>query len=183
MRYANFAFQLGVRWAALNGGHTQVHPLVTDKLIMLKPASVILGLLFLLGGTIGCFMLAGNPPSNLFHFVPALGVCLIPIGCSIIGFGIRGPIIVFCSFSVLWSSARTKTAEATRIISAFIGYVYGAGVFLFLASFVTLTMSFPGLATFGIGRFGGHVAGTIASLVYTVVLAELVLRPLKHRLA
>ena len=29
---------------------------------------------------------------------------------------------------------------------------------------------------------GENIAGTIASLIYTVVLAELVLRPLKHRL-
>jgi hypothetical protein len=150
---------------------------------MLKLASVILGVLLLLAGTIGCFMLAGNPPANLLFLVPSLAMCLIPIGCTTVAFGIRDPLVVLRSFAVLWRSEPTGTSESTRIISACIGYVYGAGAFVFLASLVTLTKSFPELAASGLTEnFGENVAGTVASLIYTVVLAELVLRPLKHRL-
>jgi hypothetical protein len=152
---------------------------------MLKLASIILGLLFLLGGTIGCFMLAGNRPAGLFFFVPALAMFLIPTGCSIIAFGIRGPILVFRSFAAaLGCSELTQTPEATRIISACIGYVYGAGAFVFFASLLTLTAGFSEVAASGFTEhFGQTVAATIVSLVYTVVFAELVLRPLRHRLA
>ncbi|MES2695572.1 MAG: hypothetical protein V4773_19000 [Verrucomicrobiota bacterium] len=147
-------------------------------------ASVILGLLFLLGGTIGCFMLAGNHPARLFFFVPLLAMFLIPTGCSTIAFGIRGPLVVLHSFlAAIWRSERTQTAEATRIISACIGYVYGAGAFVFFASIVTLTTSFPEVAASGLtAHFSQTVAATMVSLIYTVVFAELVLRPLKHRL-
>lgn len=152
---------------------------------MLRFASVVPGLLFLLGGTIGCFMLAGNPPANLLFFVPALAMFLIPTGCSLIGFGIRGPMLVLRSLSAaLWRSEHTETAEATRVISACIGYVYGAGAFVFLASLVTLTRSFPEITASGLTEHvGDSVAATVASLIYTVVFAELGLRPLKHRLA
>jgi hypothetical protein len=152
---------------------------------MLKPASVILGALFLLGGTIGCFMLAGNRPAILFYFVPSLAMFLIPLGCATIAFGIRGPLVVLQSFATaLGRPGYTKTAEATRIISAFIGYVYGAGAFVFFASLLTLTAGFSEVAASGpTEHFSRAVAATIVSLIYTVVLAELVLRPLKHRLA
>ena len=152
---------------------------------MLKLASVLLGLLFLLGGTIGCFMLAGNRPGGLFFFVPALAMFLIPIGCSIIAFGIRGPILILRSFAdALLGSEHAKTSEPMRIISACIGYVYGAGAFVFFASLLTLTAGFSEMAASGFTEhLGETVAATIVSLVYTVVLAELVLRPLRHRLA
>ena len=151
---------------------------------MLKMTWVVFGLVFLLTGTIGCFMLAGNPPANLVYFVPSLAMTLIPIGCSIVAFGIRGPMVVLHSFSALWRSDHMETSEATRIISACIGYVYGAGAFVFLASLVTLTSGFSELAASGLtAHFGDSVAATIVSLIYTVVTAELVLRPLKHRLA
>jgi hypothetical protein len=151
---------------------------------MLKPASVILGFLCLLGGTIGCFMLAGNHPRALFFFVPALAMFLIPIGCATIGFGVHGPIVVFRSFAGLGGWNHTKTPEAMQIISAFIGYVYGAGAFVFLASLLSIMACLSEVAASGLTqRFGGTVAGTIVSLIYMVVLAELVLRPLKHRLA
>jgi hypothetical protein len=152
---------------------------------MLKLASVALGFLLLLAGTIGCFMLAGNRPAILFFFVPALAMLLIPIGCSTIAFGIRGPVLVLRSLAAaLWQSEHTKTAEATRIISACIGYVYGAGAFVFFASLITLTGYFPQLAASGLNEhFGQTVAATLVSVIYTVVSAELLLRPLKHRLA
>jgi hypothetical protein len=151
---------------------------------MLKLATFVLGLLFLLGGTVGCFMLVGNRPAILLYFVPALAMFLIPIGCAIIAFGIRGPLVLLRSCAVaLWGSERTKMSEANRVISAFIGYVYGAGAFVFFASLVTLTRSFPEVSASGLTEhFSDSVAGTIDSLIYTVVLAELVLRPLKHRL-
>jgi len=147
---------------------------------MLKLASVILGLSLLLAGTIGCFMLAGNHPAGLVFFVPSLAMLLIPVGCSTLAFGFRGPVVVLRSFAALWGSGHTNAAEAARIISACIGYVYGAGAFVFLASLLTITK----MAEFSpIEALGGCVAPTLASLLYTVVLAELVLRPLKHRLA
>lgn len=150
---------------------------------MLKMASFLLGSLFLLGGTIGCFMLAGNSPAILFFFVPSLAMLLIPIGCTTIAFGFRGPIVVFRSFKALWRSEHSKTSEATRILSAFIGYVYGAGAFVFLASLLTVMACISDVAASGFnGSFGRNVGATIASLMYPVVFAELVLRPLKHRL-
>lgn len=110
---------------------------------------------------------------------------LIPIGCSIIAFGIRGPIVVLRSFAAaLRCSEHTNTSEATRIISAYIGYVYGAGAFVFLASLLTIMACLSEVTASGLTeRFGRTVAGTIVSLIYPVVFAELGLRPLKHRLA
>jgi ABC-type transporter Mla maintaining outer membrane lipid asymmetry permease subunit MlaE len=146
-------------------------------------ASVLLGLLLLLGGTIGCFMLAGNRPADLFIFPSGLAMFLLPIGCSILSFGIRGPLVVLRSLATaIWSRERTQMPEAARVISAVIGYVYGAGGFVFCASMVTFTKSFPGIAASGLTEsVGAKVAATIVSLIYTVVCAELVLRPLKHR--
>ena len=150
---------------------------------MLRVASFALGWLFLLSGTIGCFMLAGNSPANLFYFVPSLAMFLLPMGCCSMAFGIRGPLVVLRSFAALWSSGPMgeKNSEAARIISASIGYVYGAGAFVFLASLLTIT-SGPSAADSLTVSFGRNAAPTIASLIYAVVLAELVLRPLKHRL-
>jgi len=151
---------------------------------MLKPASGILGFLFLLGGTVGCFMLVGNHPKTLLWFVPGLGMFLLPVGCSIIGFGIRGPAIALRSLgAAIWRSEGTQTAEASRIISAFIGYVYGAGGFLFSASFMTVGNFLPGIVTGGPEHIGEYVTAVMSPVVYTVVFAELMLRPLKHRLA
>ena len=152
---------------------------------MLKLTSVVLGLLFVAGGTVGCFMLAGNDPRTLLWFVPGLGMVLLPVGCSIIGFGIRGPVTVLRSLAAaIGISERPQTPEAARTISAFIGYVYGAGAFLFFASFVTVANNLPRHAASGLSQhLGNHFAGTIAPVIYTLVLAELVLRPLKHRLA
>lgn len=148
---------------------------------MLKLASFILGALLLTCGTIGCFMLAGNSPSVLFLLVPALAMFLIPVGCSTLAFGLGGPLIVLRAFAASWNPGHAKMAEAAPTISACIGYVYGAGGFVFLASLLTC------LSSFSVSGFSqsltGNIAGTIVSLIYTVVLAELVLRPLKHRLA
>jgi hypothetical protein len=150
---------------------------------MLKTASVVLGFLFRIGGTVGCFMLAGQKPASLLYLVPALAMFLIPVGCSFIGFGLRGPLAILRSVAALWREEPAERLEATRTISACIGYVYGAGAFVFCASIVTMTASFPELAASGLtAHFGGMVAGTMVSLIYTVVLAELVLRPVKHRL-
>lgn len=150
---------------------------------MLRAALFALGLLFLLSGTIGCFMLAGNSPTNLLFLVPSLAMILLPVGCCIMAFGIRGPSAVLRSFAVLWSSGPrgADTSGAVRIISASIGYVYGSGAFVFLASLLTIT-SGPWAAGGLTESFVRNAAPTIASLVYTVVLADLVLRPLKHRL-
>ncbi len=151
---------------------------------MLKPASVILGLLFLLGGTVGCFMLAGNDPRTLLWFVPGLAMFLLPVGCSIIGFGIRGPMTVLRSLgAAIWRSEDTPTPRAERTISAFIGYVYGAGGFVFSVSFITVGNFLPSIIAGGPEHIGKYVAAVTAPVVYTVIFAELVLRPLKHRLA
>jgi hypothetical protein len=129
-------------------------------------------------------MLAGNHPRALLWFVPGLGMFLLPVGCSIIGFGIRGPVLVLRSLgAAIWHSEGTQTAEAERIISAFIGYVYGAGGFLFSVSFMTVGNCLPGIVTGGIEHIGVYVTAVTAPVVYTFVFAELVLRPLKHRLA
>lgn len=152
---------------------------------MLKLASIALGFLFLLLGTIGCFMLAGNHPATLFFLVPALAMFLIPVGCATVAFGLRGPAVVFRSLAAaLWGSEPTPASEAARIISACIGYVYGAGAFVFFASLLTLMADVSEVAASGFTEhFGRTVAATIVSLIYTVVVAELMLRPLKHRLA
>ena len=147
---------------------------------MLKLVSVTLGLLLLLTGTIGCFVLAGNHPTGLVFFVPSLAMFLIPVGCSTLAFGLRGPTVMLRSFAALCGWGHTNAAEAGRIISACIGYVYGAGAFVFLASLLTITK----VVTFSTPEaLVRNIAPTIASLLYTVVLAELVLRPLEHRLA
>lgn len=68
-----------------------------------------------------------------------------------------------------------------QILSAFIGYVYGAGAFVFLAGLISILacISDSGLTA----GFRGNVTATIASMIYAVVFAEVVLRPLKHRLS
>ncbi|MEO6003785.1 MAG: hypothetical protein ABIZ04_09920 [Opitutus sp.] len=151
-------------------------------MVMLKLASLILGFLLILAGTIGCFMLAGNRPAALFFFVPSLAMFLIPVGCSTLAFGVRGPMVVLRSFvTALGCVESMETSEAPRIISACIGYVYGAGAFVFLASLLSCLAD---VAASGLTpHLGETVAATIVSPIYTIVLAELVLRPLRHRLA
>ena len=144
-------------------------------------SSPIPGILLLLTGTIGCLKLAGHSPASLFFLPPALATLLIPIGCSTIAFGVHGPVAVVRSFATLWSPKRILVPETTRILSAFIGYVYGAGAFVFLTGLVsTMTSLTDSGAT---GSFRGNVTATIAAIIYAVVLAEVVLRPLKHRLS
>ena len=151
---------------------------------MLKLASSILGGLLLLAGTVGCFMLAGHHPSILFYFVPLLAMLLIPTACAILAFGFNGPAVVLRSFAALWSSEYHAEPEARRIMSAFIGYVYGAGAFVFLVSLLSVLGCLAEVVASGLTqRFGQCVAGTIVALMYPIVLAELVLRPVKHRLA
>ncbi len=145
----------------------------------------VLGFLLVIAGTIGSFMAAGNPPANLFYFPPMLAMFLIPTGCCTVAFGIRGPIVVLRSLAQLLTSGPlgVKTPEATRIISACIGYVYAAGAFVLVASLVTIMSHISVLAASSItGNLDESITATIASLTYPIVLAELILRPLKHRL-
>lgn len=151
----------------------------------MRLAAFFLGFLLLLTGTIGPFMLAGNPPGNLFFFPSMLAMFLLPTGCCIVAFGIRGPNAVIRSFAALLGSgtAGAKTPEARRMISACIGYVYAAGAFVLLASLVTIIGWPSEVAAAGLTQsLGRKVAAAIASLIYPVVLAELILRPLLHRL-
>jgi hypothetical protein len=120
----------------------------------------------------------------LFFAPPVMAMVLIPTGCCIVAFGIRGPIVVIRSFAGLSSAEpmNMRTPTATRIISACIGYVYAAGAFVFVASLVTIMTNLPEVAATGFTRdLGGTIAATMASLTYPVILAELILRPLKHR--
>lgn len=138
-------------------------------------------MLLLLAGTIGCLMLAGHSPASCFFLPPALAMLLVPVGCSTVAFGVRGPVVVGRSFAALWSPRHVSTPEATRILSALIGYVYGAGVFVFLAGLLSILacITESGLSV----GFRGNVTATIVSVIYAIVLAEVVLRPLKHRLS
>jgi hypothetical protein len=148
---------------------------------MRRLLSSVFGILLLLAGTIGCLMLAGHSPASWLFLPSALAMLLIPVGCSTVAFGIRGPIVIARSFAALWSPTHIPAPEATRILSALIGYVYGAGVFVFVAGLVhILACITESGVTVG---FWGKVSATIVSLTYAVVLAEVVLRPLKHRLS
>lgn len=151
----------------------------------MRLVAFFLGVLLVVAGTIGAFMLAGNPPGNLFFAPPMIAMFLIPTGCCIVAFGMHGPIVVIRSFAGLLPAGpmSAKTPAATRIISACIGYVYAAGAFVFVASLVTIMASVSEVAAPGLtGSLRGTIAATIASLTYPVVLAELILRPLKQRL-
>lgn len=143
--------------------------------------SSVLGIVLLLLGTVGCLMLAGHSPSSWFFLPPALALLLIPFGCSTIAFGTHGPVVVVRSFAALWSPRQPSAPEAIRILSAFIGYIYGAGVFVFLAGLISILacITESGLTV----GFRGNVTATIVSLSYAVVMAEVVVRPLKHRLS
>jgi hypothetical protein len=106
---------------------------------------------------------------------------LIPVGCSTIAFGVHGPVVVVRSLAVFWSPGHILAPESARIVSAFFGYVYGAGAFVFFASLLSILAC---ITEFGLtAGLRGNVTATIVSLIYTVVIAELLLRPLKHRLA
>jgi len=106
---------------------------------------------------------------------------LVPVGCTTVAFGIHGPVVVGRSFAALWSPTHISTPDATRILSALIGYVYGAGVFVFLAGLINILacVTESGLTV----GFREKATATIVSLIYAIVLTEVVLRPLKHRLS
>lgn len=148
---------------------------------MRRLVSPLPGLLLLFAGTIGCLKLAGHSPTSLFFLPPALAILLIPVGCSALAFGVRGPVVVFRSFGALWSPKPMSASGTPQILSAFIGYVYGAGAFVFLAGLISILacITESGLTA----GFRGNVTATIASTIYAVVFAEVVLRPLKHRLS
>lgn len=150
----------------------------------MKLASIALGSLLLLTGTIGSLLLAGHSPATLFYLPPALAMLLIPIGCCTIAFGIRGLVAVLCSLVGLRPPETTERPDSVRVISACIGYVYSAGAFVLLASLLNIMACLTDAVAFGLTHhFGETVAATIASLLYPVVIAEFILRPLKHRLA
>jgi hypothetical protein len=151
---------------------------------MPKLTSFVVGLLLLIAGMIGSLLLAGHSPAILFNLPPALAILLIPIGCCTIAFGVRGPISVLQSFAGLRSAGPAEVQEAMRVIAACIGYVYGAGVFVLLASLLSIMACLSEVVAFGLTQhFGETIVAIIASLLYPVVIAEFVLRPLKHRLA
>jgi hypothetical protein len=143
--------------------------------------SSALGIPFLLLGTVGCLMLAGHSPSSWFFLPPVLAMLLIPVGCCTIAFGAHAPFVVVRSFALLWSPRQIPAPKAPRILSAFIGYIYGAGVFVFLAGLVSILSCITD-SGFTVG-FRENVKATIVSLIYAVVMAEVVIRPLKHRLS
>jgi len=144
-------------------------------------ASVIVASFLLIVGTVGALLLAGHSLGNFFILPPALAILSIPLGCTTLAFGVRGPAVVFRSLATCWQSKEVGTPEVISILSAFIGYVYGAGAFVVSAGLISvlgcLTESGP---TPG---FRGNVTATIVAVIYVVVLAEIVLRPLKHRLS
>ena len=151
----------------------------------MRLAAFIFGFLVVIAGTIGAFMLAGNPPGNLFFAPPMMAMVLIPTGCCTVAFGMHGPIVVIRSFAGLMSAApmSERSPASTRILSACIGYVYAAGAFVLVASLVTMMAHLPEVAAEGLtGSLGGTIAAMIASMTYPVILAELILRPLKHRM-
>ncbi len=149
----------------------------------MKLASITLGSLLLLAGTIGSLLLAGHSPAVLFYLPPALAMLLIPTGCCIIAFGVRGPNTVLRLFTGLRPAESADVLETTRVISACIGYVYSAGAFVLLASLLSIMSCLSDVAAFGLTQhFGETVAATIAALLYPVGIAEFILRPLKHRL-
>lgn len=151
---------------------------------MPKFAPFVVGSLLLLAGTIGSLLLAGHSPADLIFLPSALATILIPVSCCTIAFGARGPIAVLRSLVGLQPSGPTAVPEATRVISACIGYVYSAGAFVLLASLLGIMACISEVAASGLTQhFGEKIAATIASLLYPVVIAEFVLRPLKHRLA
>lgn len=142
-------------------------------------ASFTLALVLLIAGTVGALLLAGHSLANFFLLPPAVAMVLIPLGCTIFAFGVRGPVVVLGAFAAIWSRKHDGSREEIRILSALIGYVYGAGAFVFLAGLVcvlgSVTESGFTLA------FRGKATATIVSLIYPVIIAEIVLRPLKHR--
>lgn len=144
-------------------------------------SSFVVALFLLIAGTVGALLLAGHSLENFFILPPALAMLLIPLGCAIVAFGVRGPVVIFRSLAAYRQPKDVRTPEVISILSAFIGYVYGAGAFVVLADLISvlgcLTESGP---TPG---FRGNVRATIVSLIYVVVFAEIVLRPLKHRLS
>lgn len=143
--------------------------------------SFILASFLLIAGTLGALLLAGHSLGNFFFLPPVLAMLSIPLGCATLAFGVRGPAIVFRSFAAYGCPKEIGTPEAIRILGAFIGYVYGAGAFVVLAGLVSvfgcITESGPTLG------FRGNITATIVSLIYAVIFAEIVLRPLKHRLS
>jgi len=142
--------------------------------------SFILAAALLIVGTFGALLLAGHSLGDFFFLPPAVAMLLIPLGCTIIAFGFRGPVVVIRSFAAFWSRRETGGIEEIGMLSALIGYVYAAGAFVFFAGLVCVLRCITE-SGFTVG-FRGNLTATIVSLIYPVIIAEIVLRPLKHRL-
>lgn len=150
---------------------------------MPKFTPFVVGSLLLLAGTIGSCLLAGHNPANWLFLPPLLAMVLMPLGCCTLAFGVRGPVVLVRAFAVFWSEPPAPEA-ALRIVSAYISYLYGAGAFVFLASLLSIMACLSEVVAQGLTQpFGENVTATIVSLMYPVVAAEFILRPLKHRLA
>lgn len=90
------------------------------------------------------------------------------------------------SFKALWIEDVTAVdcAKASRVVSALIAYEYAAGALVFLTNLIFIMSYLSEVVSAGLTEsFGKQVACTICSMMYPILIAEGLLRPLKHRLS
>jgi hypothetical protein len=149
----------------------------------MRMISTLIGLALALCGVIGSWLdndlravvlLVGPVPQFLAVSVIALGGCIL-------AFGFADAVAMLASAKVFWvqKPAGIDFALVGKTVAGAIGYAYAAGALVFLVNLFSVLFGISGDASL----LGRQILDTLFALACTVVLAEFLLRPLKHRLA
>jgi flagellar motor component MotA len=146
----------------------------------MQATSFIAGMLFFVGGTLGCFLMAGGILRALWFPVPMLVMLLAPLGSAILAFGLKDVWSTVAGLRLFFAppSSAQPALNSIAVTRYLIVAVYATAGLLFLFQ-LGLAMAQMGGAPEELGR---HAYAALFSLTYPIFISEALLRPLKCRL-
>ena len=123
-------------------------------------------------------MLQGGNPLEIMHVNLIMAIILAPLGSSILAFGFRGVWDALSTFRFFFFTPSASIAfTMPLVVFRFLTIsIYAIGSLLFLLG---LTQScYAGT----LSSLGEGIAFSICALAYPIIIAEVVVRPIKYRL-
>ena len=149
--------------------------------------SLLIGLLLFFAAAFGMYVFCGGSLISIIAFPSSfVAVVIGTIGLSFCVFGVGETKVALWSVSVFWRKDEFEKdyAIAIQAISGMIVYAYVIGVLLSLQNLLLTMGTMSGIMQKGLTQdFGARVACAICTLIYSVLVAECFLRPLRHRLS
>jgi flagellar motor component MotA len=153
----------------------------------MRSISLLIGLLLFLAAAFGMYVVYGGSPASIIAFpLSLLAVVIGTAGVSFCVFGVVETKVALWSVSVFWRKDEIERdyAIAIQVISGMIVYAYVIGALLLLQNLLLTMGTMSGVIQKGLTQeLGGRVACAICTLIYSVLVAECFLRPLRHRLS